>query len=203
MYYACGSQGCAATTRALSGQVKNPVAALPLDNNGLVIKLPSVAAAGSASVEGTLVLGVGTRSNNALPAGVAKTQLDFKGEFKTAFSGGSSRAFTDTGSNGLFFTPPASAGLTPCQVTGYADWFCPASILSLSADNSATSGLGSRTVTFQVGSAFTIMDNTPVYVSPAVGGPLATYFDWGLPFFLGRDVYLGLEASSSYGWVAY
>ena len=203
MYYACSGASCAGATRAVSDQVKNPVAALPLDNNGLIVKLPSVAAAGSASVEGTLLLGIGTRSNNTLPAGVIKTQLDFNGEFKTAVSGGSSRAFTDTGSNGLFFNPPASAGLPVCQNTGYADWFCPASILSLNADNSASSGLGSRTVAFQLGNAVTIMDNTPVYVSPAVGGPLATYFDWGLPFFLGRDVYLGLETSSSYGWVAY
>ena len=48
-----------------------------------------------------------------------------------------------------------------------------------------------------------MIDQPAVYVSPAVGGPLATYFDWGLPFFLGRDVYLGLESGASYGFVAY
>jgi len=202
MYYACGDASCAGTTRPLAGQLQNPVAALPLDNNGVVVKLPAVGALGSPSVEGTLLLGIGTRSNNARPPAATLIQLDSSGEFKTAVSGAAKRAFTDTGSNGLFFTPPVSAGLTTCAA--YADWFCPDSTLSLTATNSAASGLAGGSIGFEIGSFKSIMIDQPaVYVSPAVGGPLATYFDWGLPFFLGRDVYLGLESSSSNGFVAY
>jgi hypothetical protein len=156
------------------------------------------------SVEGTLVLGIGTRSNNALAAGSVQLQLDTKGEFRTTPSGGTSasRAFADTGSNGLFFTAPTGSGLPTCQ--GYAEWYCPASTVSLTAVNSASSGLAGGPITFQIGSFQTIMIDQPtVYVSPAVGGPIATYFDWGLPFFLGRDVYLGLETTTSNGFVAY
>ena len=97
----------------------------------------------------------------------------------------------------------AGAGLATCQA--YPDWFCPAATTSLSAVNAATTGSPSDSVGYQVGSYLTIMIDQPeVYVSPAVGGPLAKYFDWGLPFFLGRDVFHWLEGSGNgTGAVAY
>ena len=44
--------------------VPNPVSALPNDNNGVVVSLPSVAANGQETVNGTLYFGIGTQSDN-------------------------------------------------------------------------------------------------------------------------------------------
>ena len=68
-YFACNGASCTGTTVPLASQVQNPAALLPLDNNGVLVQLPSVAPGGTSSVNGTLILGIGTQSNN-VPASV-------------------------------------------------------------------------------------------------------------------------------------
>ena len=53
------------TTLALASQVSNPVAAFAKDNNGVIVELPS-ASGPEASLSGSLIFGIGTRSNNGL-----------------------------------------------------------------------------------------------------------------------------------------
>ena len=65
-YYVCPS-GCQPTAEALVSQLQNPVALLPMDNNGVLIQLPAVARRGAVSVTGAL-FGIGTQTNNALGA---------------------------------------------------------------------------------------------------------------------------------------
>ena len=93
---------CTGTAVALDSQVQNPVALLPQDNNGVIVQLPSVPVGGSPSVNGSLVLGIGTQSNN-MPSGVTAYTVDPFGEFSTTFNGTSYLGFIDSGSNGLFF----------------------------------------------------------------------------------------------------
>lgn len=196
IYFACGAAGCSGTALPTSAQVRNPVAALPLDNNGVVVRLPGVPAAGTVAVEGALILGIGTRSNNAPPASVLTYPLDSAGEFRTTLGGVTLAAFADTGSNGLFFPAPSGSGLVACSAPN-SGWYCPASTVTLAADNSGPNGTPSSSVTFQIASIEALAAS--VNVSPQVGGPLpaASAFDWGLPFHLGRDVYLGLEGRHS------
>jgi hypothetical protein len=195
MYYVCSGTTCADSTVALSDQVQNPVAHLPLDNNGVLVQLPSVPLGGSTSVNGSLILGVGTRSNNT-PSGITTYNADSQyGEFITLFNGTTySQSFIDSGSNALAFpTPPT---ITPCTGPD-AGWFCPSSTTSLSATNKGYSGSPSGDVSFQIGNADSLFNSSNmVFVEIGAFMP-GQSFDWGLPFFFGRNVYVGIDGKTS------
>jgi Protein of unknown function (DUF3443) len=191
-YYSCSGSSCTGTAVSLNNQVKNPVSLLPLDNNGFIVQfLTSVPLGGLFSVNGNLILGIGTRSNN-IPSGVTMYPADpTSGEFITVFNGKTySDSFIDSGSNGLFF--PNTLSLPTCDSD---NWFCPTSIQSLSATTKGHTGSPSGVVSFQIGDADTLFQTfNNVFIE--LGGP-DTSFDWGLPFFLGRSVYVGIEGKTS------
>jgi len=192
-YYTCSGTSCTGTAVALANQVQNPVALLPLDNNGVIVLLPSISLSGSPSVDGSLVLGIGTQSNN-VPSGVTAYSANQVGRFTTTFNGTSYRSsFIDSGSNGLFF--PSTSLVPNCPT--FSDWFCPpAPPVSLSATNTGASGSPSGQVSFQIGD-FESLINSINNVFPDIGGNFPGEFDWGLPFFFGRNVHVGLEGTVS------
>jgi hypothetical protein len=179
--------------------VQNPVALLTVDNNGVILQLPSATSGGSVSVDGQLILGINTRSNN-VPIGATAYPADPTkgGTFITTYRGiPDSNSFIDSGSNGLFFNDSGSIPL--CSINSNAPgWFCPAFTRNLSATNRGYTGTPSGTVPFQIGNAVTLV-NSPNYVFAELGGTniRGAGFDWGLPFFLGRSVYVGIEGRSS------
>jgi Protein of unknown function (DUF3443)/Bacterial Ig-like domain (group 2) len=194
IYSACNGAVCNGTTVPLASQVQNPVALLPQDNNGVLVQLPSVPLGGVPSVNGSLVLGIGTQSNNT-PAAVTTYPANSVGEFTTTFNGVSfTTSFIDSGSNGLYFTAPASL-LPPCPSpnTGF---YCPAATTSLSATNTGAFGSPSGPVLFQIGNLSRLI-STSNKVFSEVGGSGIGGFDWGLPFFFGRNVFIGIEGTSS------
>ncbi len=191
-YFTCSGGTCTGTAVPVASQVQNPVASLPVDNNGVGLLLPSVPSGGSPSATGYLVLGIGTQSNNS-PSGVVAYGANSSGNFTTAFNGASYESFVDSGSNGLFF--PDSA----IQTCG--DWYCPSpSLLTLSATTTGSSGSPSGTVDFQIANYNTLTASSNNVFSD-IGGPtpskLSGLFDWGFPFFLGRNVYVGIEGTTS------
>jgi hypothetical protein len=193
-YYKCGSS-CSGTTVPLSNQVSNPVASLPLDsNNGLIVELPGIAAGGTTSVTGSLVFGIGTQSNN-LTSGVTAYTLDQYNQFTTTFNNVTyNGSFIDTGSNEYYFS---SSGILP-TCTDYTSNYCPSTVTSLSAIITGASGSPSNTVSFRVGN-FSSLWNAANWVFDDVAGELGGTggFDWGLPFYFGRNVYIGFEGMSS------
>ena len=191
MYYGCNGATCSGTAVPLSDQVQNPVTLLPQDNNGVIIQLPSVPEGGLPSVNGSLMLGIGTQSNN-VPSVVTTYTLDQYGEFITTFNSHLYSSFIDTGSNGLFF--PSSRMLPNCK--DYSDWFCPSSTTSLSSTITGASGSPSGLVSFLI-SNFDSLISSPNNVFVDIGGNWVGGFDWGLPFFFGRVTYIGLEGSAS------
>ena len=195
IYYACGAS-CSGTTVPLSSQVQNPAALLPLDNNGVLVQLPSVPLGGISSVNGKLILGIGTRSNNIPSSVTAYSASSTTGEFTTLFGGRTYNSFIDSGSNGLFFTPPPASQLPNCTGAN-AGWFCPTSTLSLSAINTAASGTPSGTVPFQIGNFTSLTVNSFNKAFVEIGGTFRGNFDWGLPFFFGRNVFVGYGGSAS------
>jgi hypothetical protein len=209
MYYACSgstsSATCTGTTVPLVNQLQNPVALLSSDNNGTIIELPSVGAGGQASANGYLVLGIGTRSNNTPSVKVITLTVDDSSqEFTTVLSGQSLDAFLDSGSNGYFFPPPSTSQLPDCisANSGLTGWFCPSSVITLSTTDSGTgSGSSSSTqvsISFQIGNMNSLA-NTSYSVFSDIGANLSgnSSFDWGLPFYLGRNVYTGIEGKQS------
>jgi hypothetical protein len=194
LYYTCSGSSCSGTTVPLSGQVQNPVVLLPQDNNGVIVQLPGVPPGGSPAVSGSLVLGIGTQSNNA-PSAVTTYGVDQFGEFTTNFSGISYSSFIDTGSNGLFFTPPSTSPIPDCPSPN-SDWFCPSSTTSFSATNTGAAGSPSGVVSFQIGN-FDSLVSSSNNVFAEIGGEGAGDFDWGLPFYFGRNVYTGFEGMGS------
>ncbi len=198
MYYACSGSSCTGTKLATTSQVQNPVSLLPLDNNGVILKLPNVAATGTSSVNGYIVFGIGTRANN-IPSGVSAFAADPQtAQFVTSFNGHTYRSFIDSGSNGLFFP---SGAVTSCTGS-LAGWYCPASQTLLTATNSAYTGSPSGSFEFQIVSLKDLLNNSGTWVFPSMAGSsggsgLNGLFDWGLPFYLGRNVYLGIENTNS------
>jgi hypothetical protein len=193
-YYACSGATCNATAVPLANQVQNPVALLPVDNNGVIVQLPSVPASGSASVNGYLVLGIGTRSNNA-PSAVTAYAANASGNFITVFNGSNYTGFIDTGSNGLFFPTPSALTLPDCAAHDSA-WYCPSSTRDLNATTKGASGAPSGVVSFQIANFDTLLASPANNVFADIGGDNAD-FDWGLPFHLGRNVYIGIEGKAS------
>ncbi|MGO8991163.1 MAG: DUF3443 family protein [bacterium] len=199
MYYTCNGTSCTLTAAPLSNQVPNPVALLPEDNNGVIVELPDVPTGGSVSVNGQLLLGIGNHSNNIPSPGVTAYAADDNpadynyGEFLTTFSGTPLYSFLDTGSNGLFF--PALSSLPDCGSYN-SGWFCPSSLVDLSATNEGASGSPSGAVSFQIGNCDSLFSSSNM-VFPDIGGDCPGEFDWGIPFHLGKNVYVGIENMSS------
>src|SRR5450631_2500164 len=133
LYFTCSGSGCVGTAVPLASQVQNPVALLKQDNNGVVVKLPIIPSGGVPSATGQLILGIGTQSNNST-SGVTAYSANGSGDFTTVFNGTTlSNSFIDSGSNGLFFSAPAS--LLPPGSAPNQDWYCPPSTLSWPAPN--------------------------------------------------------------------
>jgi len=196
MYYSCNGSSCTGTAVSLNNQVQNPVSLLPTDNNGVTLRFPVIPLGGVSSVNGDLILGIDTQSNNS-SSGVTMYPADpTYGEFITVFNGKTySDSFIDSGSNGLFLNASSMSALKPCSSQTGTDWYCPSSTLSLSATTEGYGGSPSGTVSFNIGNASSLFSSSNnVFIE--LGGP-DTSFDLGLPFFLGRSVYVGIEGKTS------
>ncbi len=190
LYYQCASTSCSVIAEPLTQQVQNPVALFATDNNGVIIELPNVSGP-AASLSGSMVFGIGTESNNAL--GTATVfPLDANGEFSTTFKGQSYPAFVDSGSNAFFFLDETLTGLAICQDSGF---YCPGSPANLSA--TTASGSATANVTFTIANADTLFQNPADFVFNSLGGPNPGTFDWGLPFFFGRNVFNAIDGKST------
>jgi len=197
LYFTCTSSSCSASAASAAQQITNPVALLPTDNNGVILQLPSVATGGSAGISGQMVIGIGTRSNNTVsPSAVTYFPADQNGDFITMLNGQSMKSsFIDSGSNGFFFPQPT--GLTACASNSNANGFyCPASTMNYSATQQGATGTTTKVIGFSIINA-TAFVNSGESVSPALGGTFTGVFDWGLPFFLGRNVYVGIDGKAS------
>lgn len=201
VYFTCPGSVCVAAAVPVSAQLQNPVWMFPQDNNGLSLILPQVGATGAVSLAGSMIFGIGTQSNNSLGAAQAQ-RADSQGNFKTTFNGTTYSSFIDTGSTGYFFLDSSATGLPDCPANSDGDGFyCPASPVNLTAITSGPNPNGTG-VPVSINVAFSIANAVPLIDSPSVvfnnlGGPNPGLFDWGLPFFLGRTVFIGIEGQVS------
>ena len=193
-YYSCAGSACQVTGVSTAQQVQNPVAHFAHDSNGIMVSLP--AASGSVpSLSGSLVFGIGTQTNNAL--GSAETfHADNFGNLKTSFKNQTYAGFIDSGSNAYFFLDSSTTGIPDCP-SPENGFYCPSSPVNLSASNS--DGTTTNTVKFTIGNADQLFSVSANFVFPTLGGPNPSTFDWGLPFFFGRKVFIGIEPPAGTG----
>ncbi len=210
-YYACTASGCQQTTLPVAEQVTDPVADFQTDNNGVIVELPPLGASGTAaSITGSLVFGIGTEGNNTLGAQTVLT-ADNYGDISTTYNGQSlPYSFLDTGSNAYYFTDNS----IPDSCLTQGNWYCPAATLELSATNLGQNGMQS-VVDFTIANAGTLFQqystNSVFDNIGANAGNQSAFcpnkasvcsFDFGLPFFFGRNVYVafyGALTSDGYG----
>lgn len=194
-YYQCpAGSGCTAVSVASASQIQNPVHLLAADNNGVLIDLPSVTPPGATSLSGVLLFGVGTQADNSLGGAAWYTLDPYYGTLTTVFGGTTlSSSFVDSGSNAYFF----DSSLTVCPSSSVAPGFyCPTSSTAENATIQGGNGT-SAPIGFTVDNAVTLFSNPANYaVVPNLAGSngnltgLQGTFDWGLPFFLGRPVFV-------------
>jgi hypothetical protein len=189
IYFACLVAGCTATTLPLASQVANPVPLFATDNNGVALVLPAVPVGGAATLSGSLVFGIDTQPNNQLGSATV-FKVNNQGNFTTTYKGQTFAAsFIDSGSNALFFT---DASLPECS-----GFYCPSEPLTLSAVNTSATGV-SGTVDFIIESLPSVGSAAAAHLGADIG--LSRSFDWGLPFFFGRTVFVAtVGASTSQG----
>jgi Protein of unknown function (DUF3443) len=193
IYYVCSTMDCQPVAQALAAQVQNPVASFANDNNGTIIQLAAVPPGGTTNVQGALIFGIGTQSNNAVGAATVITVHPQTGEIVTQYNNHTFQSFVDSGSNALFFPDPS---IPVCSSD--PGFYCPAAPLNLTATLQGFSG-GAATINFNVISAATLFNNANNTAFAALAGPSIgpQNFDWGLPFFFGRSVYTALEGRNT------
>jgi hypothetical protein len=204
-YYSCPSGNCnitAVPTAATKGQVWNPVALFSQDNNGVLISLPKIAAGGAATAAGSLIFGIGTQTNNALGSAQVYGVTD-QAYFTTTYNGTQySDSFIDSGTNTYSFLDSGTLGGIECaDAPGF---YCPppGSPLSVTVTNTGTNGTtGSVTITIENADS---LFNTGFAAFNDLGGdsgnsPSTDYFDFGVPFFYGRNVFVGIAGQTVTG----
>jgi hypothetical protein len=185
-----------------------------VDNNGVIVELPSVSGS-AATVTGKLIFGIGTQSNNQVASSATPFTLVCD-DFVTVFEGQTfgitdatnctgPGSFIDSGSNGYFF-PDVNNSIPTCPSSTPAgdlsSFYCPTSLLSLSATNEDPNGTGATKVTsFSVDNAENLFTNSSTSSDAALstlGGSALSGagFDWGLPFFYGLNVYVAIDGTA-------
>lgn len=216
-YYDCPTAGCgaiiarAASTSAPFQQLPNPIAAFSSDNNGTIISLPAVAAGGASSVIGSVYFGIGTQTNNGLGSATILTTTNSSsslgpGLLIAGYRGRNlDQSFLDTGSNSYFFVDSTIPNCTAAQEASY---YCPNPSLSISVTLSGTNG-ASKSGNFTLYNADSLLNSVNSALpgigdNPKIASNLIPYinsFDFGLPFFYGRNVYTALEGRTASGTV--
>ena len=199
-YYVCTTV-CAGVTLDPSLQLQNPVYRFATNNNGVVIDLPAVGTSGSFGARGSLILGIATQTNNALGSATVLTVDGATGYLTTVYNGQTlANSVIDSASKGLYFDDVIPACPAATVATAL---YCPGSgaPLALSA-TIQSAGNVPKSVDFAVGDALTLLTAQPSYNAFAnIAGPVndATTFDWGLPFFYGRRVFVAIEGQATSG----
>ena len=200
-YYVCPSGNCqiaSVPTNATSGQIWNPVALLSQDNNGVLISLPTVPAGGQATASGSLIFGIGTQSNNAL--GSAQIYATTPDEYFTTTYNGTqyTNSFIDSGSNAFYFLDSTSLGNIDCTGSN-AGFYCPASTQNFMVTNTGANGTTGQ-LTFSIANADSLFSTGNAAFSNLGGdsgtGPSSDFFDFGVPFFFGRNVFVGIAGTT-------
>lgn len=196
-YYTCPPQGsCLPSVVGLSEQVVNPVAGFRTDNNGVIVELPPVSVWGAPPLDGSLVFGIGTESNNILGSARVYT-LDEDGYALILYKGASyTRSSVDSRSPAYAFN---DTSVSQCSVGN--GFYCPSSPLSLSLMIMGQNGASSL-VDFVIHDEDSALNSAESAAAFGEFGQISSdpdAFVLGLPFFYGRNVFIGIGGNSGFG----
>jgi hypothetical protein len=179
----------------------NPVAAFESDNNGVIFNLPDVPNATTSSMQGTVVFGLNTESNNIVPNDI-NTVL---GNPSYSYQIGAFYANTGSLEQTLSIfdsgTPTFDfyyTGINTCSGIVYCPTTSPQTWNSTIFDYNTESHdveLVAQIVNYSTSTGnYALLPGIGAVASPS--GDLTIY---GLPFFFGKSVYLGFMGESSAG----
>ncbi|WP_321961901.1 DUF3443 family protein [Paraburkholderia sp. J7] len=190
-YYYADTSPVKAVAMPLARQIINPVALFPVDNNGVIVDMPAVSSRGASAVDGTLTFGIDTQANNPLSgAGATVLATDSYGNFVAEYSGSTAVAgFIDSGSNATFFDDRS--------IMQYNGFFAPPVDWTRNVVLNDSTGV-SENVTVNIGNAFALLASSN-FAFNNLTAYMAQTVDLGLPFFLGRRVYYGIDGARSAG----
>jgi Protein of unknown function (DUF3443) len=205
LYFICGNNACSTLTPQASERVSNPVLLLPLDNNGVIVNLPDVPETGQATANGTLVLGVGTQVDNDPTTYSANPRLivnlnpaDPLFASTTADGQTYSEFAADTGSNAFYFT---DSNLAKCPSIFSpilpSPWYCPMLPRNIGVQVAKTGG-SQWPFQLYVRDESTLAATQNLALNDLAGdlGDPALFIA-GLPFFYGKQVYIGYAGKTS------
>jgi len=174
----------------------------------VIIQLPSVATSGTAAVNGSLIFGVGTQSNNMLGSATV-FNLGSGGYLTTKYKLATlTTSFIDTGSNAWYFPDSSIPGCTTNK-----GFYCPTGgDASLQATLVSPVNNATKMVNFSVTNADSLFQNSKSVIGATSGlagdsSQFATsssssingtnVFDYGLPFHYGKSVFVVIEGKNS------
>lgn len=199
VYYGCtsGNAGvCSAENVALNQQVTNPVWLFSADNNGVIVELPNLQNPnGDATVQGKLLFGLSTQADNKLPpSGLTVLGTDASGHFTANYKGTVLPSLIDSGSDAYELD---DSSIPSC--TTFVGYYCPTPAPQpLSAvNNGVGANSGSDTVQFALANPDSAFIPTAAAFADLGGGRGLTEFVWGMPYFYGRAIYIGLETRTA------
>ena len=147
------------------------------------------------SVQGELIFGIATQTDNALPAtGLTVLGADAHGDFTATYNGGTTvlPALIDSGTDAYSFDDPSHRRVPPTGV--FVGYYCPT--VAPQSVFAVNTGVGmnnaSNTVDFAIADPTTFVANAAAFIDLGGGGG-STRFTWGMPFFYGRKVYIGID----------
>jgi Protein of unknown function (DUF3443) len=201
LYYACTGSTCTDTTVPANLQMPNPVTHFAVDNNGTIIVLPSVVAAGALTVSGSLIFGIDTQTNNVSGTQTVLT-VDGNANLSITADGTTfASSFIDSGSNGVFFNDSNIANCTaPANdpSSQIVEFYCPGTPITLGVIIEGQNLVTTNNLTFTVGNAQNMLNANPSFNAfPQLAGtfPMPGTFDYGLPFFYGKRVAVAVEGA--------
>lgn len=210
VYYGCttpatSASSCTAEDASLAQQLTNTVTLFATDNNGTIVAFPSVGASGLATVSGSLVLGIGTETNNVLPVGVTVLLADAGNNAyitATLVGAGYPDSYLDSGSNGTFFVDAANP-ITQCG-PDQMGFYCPLNPSTLNFTFTLTGANNATTPqeAFSVMNAADLFNtNSTLAAFSNLGGTNGDpqSLDLGLAFFYGQNVYTAVEGATVAG----
>jgi hypothetical protein len=196
IYYGCSTAGvCTAENAPLAQQVTNVVTAFASDNNGVIVNLPNlVNANGDQSLQGELIFGISTQTDNTLPvSGLTVLGTDANGDFTASYNGSANLlpALIDSGTDAFAFDDPT---IPTCSTGAFVGYYCPTvAPLAASAQNIGVGvNAAANTVNFAIADPNTFIAGAAAFANLGGGGG-SSFFTWGMPFFYGRKIYVGID----------